>query len=340
MKRFRILPLLITAVVLLTGFKENDLDNKINTVPRVSIANASIVEGNQGQKTVEVMVIISELTNPVTITYTTRNGTALAGSDYVAAKGSLDFAAGQRMKKIAILINGDVDCEQDETFEIVLSNAAGITSAKSIGTVNIVNDDCLRNSNSAGGKSKGDSAGSNNTNRSVYEVRLTCTGYTSLYGSPTDCPIRRNGKVVLSGLVSGAENVDADDDINYRGVLQLDIDMDICSVMRLPSGEDKLCGIWVLGCGEVNTELEIQGDQRGGYVKINGESNEFIKMAVGDCDNQQLIEEQDMIPNKTIAAIFNGYELPMLTNRTLRVGRYVVTGDGIETVVEVLRKVH
>lgn len=334
------LPLLITEVVLLTGFRENDLDNKINTAPRVSIANVSIVEGNQGQRTVEVMVIISEVTNPVTITYTTRNGTASAGSDYVAAKGTLDFAAGQRMKKIAILINGDVDCEQDETFEIVLSKAMGITSTDSIGTVTIVNDDCFHNSKYTAGNSNSNSGGNNNnTNLSIYEVRLTCTGYTSLYGSPTDCPIRRNGKVVLSGLLCGAENVDADDDINYRGVLQLDIDMDICSVMRLPNGEDKLCRIWVLGCGEVNTELEIQGDQRGGYVKINEESNEFIKMAFGDCDNQQLMEEQDMIPNKTIAAVFNGYELPMLTNRTLRVGRYVVTSDGIETVVGVLRKV-
>ncbi len=46
-----------------------------------------------------------------------------------------------------------------------------------------------------------------------------------------------------------------------------------------------------------------------------------------------------MVPNKTIASIFNGRDLPMLTNRTLRVGRYVETGSGNETVVEVLRKV-
>src|ERR1041385_4090847 len=249
MKQSRILLLLITAAVLLTGFKENNLENKINAAPRVSIANVSVVEGNQGQRTVEVMVIISEVTNPVTITYTTRNGTASAGSDYEAAKGSLDFADGQMMKKIAVLVKGDVDCEQDETFDIVLSDALGITSGNSIGTVTILNDDCLRgsksaggnnnksnsvgnnnnNSNSAAGNSNSTSIGSNiNANLSVYEVRLTFTGYTTFYGTAADCGIRPNGKVTLSGLLSGAEDTSSDDDIMYTGALQLDIDMDIC----------------------------------------------------------------------------------------------------------------
>ena len=368
MKQSRILLLLITAAVLLTGFKENNLENKINAAPRVSIANVSVVEGNQGQRTVEVMVIISEVTNPVTITYTTRNGTASAGSDYEAAKGSLDFADGQMMKKIAVLVKGDVDCEQDETFDIVLSDALGITSGNSIGTVTILNDDCLRgsksaggnnnksnsvgnnnnnsvgnnnnNSNSAAGNSNSTSIGSNiNANLSVYEVRLTFTGYTTFYGTAADCGIRPNGKVTLSGLLSGAEDTSSDDDIMYTGALQLDIDMDICSAKRLPNGEDRLCGITVLGCGPVKTELEVQFDQRGGYVKIEDESHEFIKMAVGNCDKSQIMEEQDMIPNKTIASIFNGTPLPMLTNRTLTVGRYVETGTSGEMVVEVLRKI-
>ncbi|HKC35698.1 MAG TPA: hypothetical protein VKB95_06535, partial [Chitinophagaceae bacterium] len=208
-------------------------------------------------------------------------------------------------------------------FDIVLSSPPGEVLSDSIATVTIVDDDCK----------KGGSA-----NVTVYEVRLTYTGYTSLYGTPAGCPIRTNGKVVLSGLLSGAEKVDADDDIDYTGVLQLDIDMDICSVKRV-NGEDRQCGIRVLGAGAVKTELEIQSDQRGGYVKIENESNEFIRMAFGDCDNQQLIEEKDMVPNKTIASIFNGFDLPMLKTRTLRVGRYAETTDAGTTVVEVLRVV-
>ena len=97
------------------------------------------------------------------------------------------------------------------------------------------------------------------------------------------------------------------------------------------------------GAGAVKTELEIssngQDSARGGYVKIENESHKFIKTVSGDCDIQQLIEEKDMVPNKTIASIFNGFDLPMLKTRTLRVGRYEETTDAGKTVVEVLRVV-
>ena len=52
-----------------------------------------------------------------------------------------------------------------------------------------------------------------------------------------------------------------------------------------------------------------------------------------------MVDEEKMVPNKTIASIFNGRDLPMLTERRLRVGRYVETEDQNETVVEVIRKI-
>ena len=76
---------------------------------------------------------------------------------------------------------------------------------------------------------------------SEYEVRFTYTGYRSFYGGPPECLVNPNGKVVLTGLLKGVENVNPDDDIVYSGVLQLDINMDICSAKRLSNGEDKLC---------------------------------------------------------------------------------------------------
>lgn len=181
----------------------------------------------------------------------------------------------------------------------------------------------------------------------AYEVRLTFTGYTTLYGGPPDCPVRPNGKVVLSGLLSGAEDVNSDNDIGYSGVLQLEIDVDICSVMRLSNGEDKFCVMTVTGSGRVKTELELyfngpgQDSSRGGYIKINYDPKlgPFTKSVTGDCDATQTQEEQAMVPNKTIASIFNGLELPMLKTRTLRVGKYVQTGDSGKLEIEVLRKV-
>jgi hypothetical protein len=285
----------------------------------IKIANTSVVEGNGGQRSIEVMVMLSQpAINPVTITYTTKNGSASAGSDYVAANGSLNFGKAELMKKVTVMINGDVACESGEVFEILVTDPSGALAGNK-GTITIVNDDCLE--------------------APTYEVRLTYTGYTTFVVGPPECPIRANGKVILSGILQGKEQVGADDDILYTGVLQLDIDIDICSVKRNAAGEDRLCGMSVLGSGTVNTELEVYFDARGGYIKIENKTGGFISMVTGDCEQAEMDEETTMVPNKTIASIYNGYELTELTDRTLQVKKYVHRGDAGELIFDVIRKI-
>lgn len=345
-----IAPLLLSGTIKLhrnpDGVTESKWAGPINSVeafaasPEISIADLRIVEGNAGQRPAQVMVSISQvMSRPVTLVYWTRNGTASAGSDYSAVNDSVTFAPGDILKRISIPVNGDVVVESDETFQIVLINRSDAMLADSIGTVTIINDDFKGGNSSTENVSAGSqSTGNFSTgNLSVYEVRFTHTGYTTFFGGPADCPIRSNGKVVLTGLLSGAENVASDDDIIYRGTLQLDIDIDICSATG--EGDNaKQCGITVVGSGPVKTELEIQFDSRGGYIKINN-SGGFMKSVKGSCDQAQMAEELTMVPNKTIASIFNGRDLPMLTDRTLRVGRYVETDGDNETVIEILRKI-
>ncbi len=187
---------------------------------------------------------------------------------------------------------------------------------------------------------KSNSYSANSGSLSEYEVRFIYTGFTSFQGDASDCPVRTNGKVVLSGLLSGVENVPAEDDISYTGTLQLDIDIDICSA-KGEGGNAKLCSITITGSGPVKTELEIYYDGRGGYIKITDTTSRgFRKNAAGTCDLAEIAEERLMIPLKTIATVFNGLELPMLTQRTLRAGpsQSVRTAEG-ELLVEVLRKV-
>ena len=188
---------------------------------------------------------------------------------------------------------------------------------------------------------RGNNHPQNSGSLSEYEVQITYTGYTALYGSLEDCQIRKNGKVVLSGLLSGNENVDQDDPVLYTGILQLSVDMDICSAMRV-NGEDKLCSMTVKGSGPVKTELEIDSSAGYGYIKIKYDVTlgKFERSVVGTCDHKQLVEEENMVPNESIADIFNGRELPMLKDRTLLVRKYVEKDGDFETVVEVLRKVH
>jgi hypothetical protein len=285
----------------------------------LSIADMQIVEGDAGQRSVEVMVVISQVASrPVTVAYRTKNGTALAGSDYVAANGSVNFAPGNIMKKITVSVNGDKSAEVDKIFEIILSDPSGANIADSTGIVTIVNDD-------------------SRTGFPTYEVRFTFTGFTSFLGGLQECPVRPDGKVIMSGLLTGRENVTADEDISYSGTLQMDMDIDICSA---DASDNDTCRITIIGSGIVKAELKISFDGRGAYIQLGKASDRFMKNVSGTCDSLQINEERSMVPDKTIASAFNGTELAMLVNRTLREGRYVQPGpDGTEIVVEVLRTV-
>ena len=81
----------------------------------------------------------------VTVDYATKDITATAGSDYVEARGSLSFAAGQEAQTITVVVLDDDVVETDETFSIsllaVTSGDAAISSTLGSTTVEIVNDD-------------------------------------------------------------------------------------------------------------------------------------------------------------------------------------------------------
>lgn len=59
---------------------------------------------------------------PVTVDYSTYDGSAFAGQDYVAASGTLTFAPGETTKTIAIAIIRDTIPESEEVFHVGLFN--------------------------------------------------------------------------------------------------------------------------------------------------------------------------------------------------------------------------
>ena len=108
----------------------------------VSINDVAILEGNAGQRYAVFTVGLSALsTTPVSVHYTTADGTAKAGEDYQAVSGSLIFPSGARGKTIAVPINGDTLLEADETFSVKLTSSIGVTIAKDVGAGRIVDDD-------------------------------------------------------------------------------------------------------------------------------------------------------------------------------------------------------
>lgn len=110
--------------------------------PAVSVGDASVAEGNSGQTTLSVPVTLSASSrSAVTVSYATADGTAKAGSDYVAANGTLTFAPGETQKSIPVAVLGDTNIEAAETFTVTLSNPVNATIATATATATIQNDD-------------------------------------------------------------------------------------------------------------------------------------------------------------------------------------------------------
>jgi VCBS repeat-containing protein len=110
--------------------------------PTLTIDNDSVAEGNRGPKRQTFTVHLSKKWNKaVTAHWETQNGSATAGSDYVAAAGTVTIAVGARTAVIEVTVNGDKTAEPEETYRVALSapTEATIGDAEAIGTIR--NDD-------------------------------------------------------------------------------------------------------------------------------------------------------------------------------------------------------
>jgi hypothetical protein len=113
-------------------------------LPSITISDVIVTEGNTGTTNAIYTVNLSAASSQtVTVTYNTTNGTATAGSDYVAKSGNITFNAGETSKAITVLVNGDTIVEPNETFFVNLISATNATIGKGQGVGTIVNDDSI-----------------------------------------------------------------------------------------------------------------------------------------------------------------------------------------------------
>jgi hypothetical protein len=109
-----------------------------------SSGDVSITEGNAGIKSAVFTVTLNNaVAGGTSVSYATANGTATAGSDYLATAGTLNFTgtAGET-KTVSVTINGDTTVETNENFFLNLfSPTNGVTLADSQGLGTIANDD-------------------------------------------------------------------------------------------------------------------------------------------------------------------------------------------------------
>lgn len=111
-------------------------------VPTITIFDVTKDEGNGGTSDFVFTVRLSNRSSRlITFQFTTANGTAQAGSDYVMNSGTIDFQPGGLTTFVIVSVNGDSLVETNETFVVNLSNPTEATLADSQAVGTIRNDD-------------------------------------------------------------------------------------------------------------------------------------------------------------------------------------------------------
>ena len=113
--------------------------------PNLSIADASVTEGDSGTKVMNFTVSLSSATStPVTFdiaTITPAGTTATANTDFVPVTAHLQIPVGTRYKTFAVTIKGDTIEEPSETFIASITNVVGAIATDGAARGTIVNDE-------------------------------------------------------------------------------------------------------------------------------------------------------------------------------------------------------
>lgn len=121
------------------GLIRND---ELALMPLVSIAGAQANESSAGAVEVSFTLTLAEAaTAPVSVLATTTDGSAMAGSDYVAKSEPVVFAPGETSKLFTVTILNDTTLENNEQFLVALSDPVNAALAATSATATIVDDD-------------------------------------------------------------------------------------------------------------------------------------------------------------------------------------------------------
>jgi Calx-beta domain/Domain of unknown function (DUF4114) len=124
----------------------NITDNEAQPSLSITPSNQSITEKNSGETSNNAtfqIQITGKSATPITVDYTTVNGSAQAGSDFTTTSGQLTFAPGSTTPQtVFVPITPDNTVEVDENFTFRLSNAVG-ASLGTPATAIIFNDDSI-----------------------------------------------------------------------------------------------------------------------------------------------------------------------------------------------------
>jgi hypothetical protein len=102
------------------------LEGRIVPTTLIAISDASVADGDSGTVMMDFTVSRSgDLNAPVTVDYTTENGTAQAGIDYKPESGVVTIPAGATSATIAIPVIGNNILQPNRTFSVELTGVEG-----------------------------------------------------------------------------------------------------------------------------------------------------------------------------------------------------------------------
>ena len=111
-------------------------------VPAITIHDVTLAETNNGTRSFNFFVTLSNASSkPVSVQFSTADGSAQAGSDYGAISETITLIPGFTVRIVSVLVNGDPVVEGDENFFVNLTNPIDATLVDSQAVGTILNDD-------------------------------------------------------------------------------------------------------------------------------------------------------------------------------------------------------
>lgn len=110
-------------------------------LPTVSVGDTSVTEGDSGTTLATFTLTRTGPLDAFAVAYATADGTATAGTDYVATSGTVIFAAGQETATVTVEVIGDELPELDESFFLNLSAVTGANIGDGQGQATILSDE-------------------------------------------------------------------------------------------------------------------------------------------------------------------------------------------------------
>jgi hypothetical protein len=108
----------------------------------IAVATPAVSAGESGGSATVTVARLGNASTPATVAFSTADGTATAGTDYVAVSGTLAFAPGVTSRTIEVPLKPDASVESGETFAVTLSGVTGATAGDPLtATVTIADDD-------------------------------------------------------------------------------------------------------------------------------------------------------------------------------------------------------